>query len=279
MTNKDLTIIIATFNSEEKIQNCLESIGQDYKVIIVENSKNTDFKNKIEKNFKNVECLLAEKNLGYGQANNLALEKAKTKYSLILNPDTRLKRNAIDNFFVTAEKNSNFAILAPLNGQSFSKEVKNNLELIEVKNVKGFAMFLNMEKFEKIGFFDKNFFLYFEEIDLCRRVIDNKEKIFLDPSIEINHDGGKSVNQSFSYQIELTRNWHWMWSTFYYHKKYDGFFIAGLKVSQKFFSAFFKSIFYTISLNKEKKEIYLHRLSGLLNSILGKSSWHRPNLD
>jgi GT2 family glycosyltransferase len=140
-------------------------------------------------------------------------------------------------------------------------------------------MFLNMEKFEKIGFFDKNFFLYFEEIDLCRRVIDNKEKIFLDPSIEINHDGGKSVNQSFSYQIELTRNWHWMWSTFYYHKKYDGFFIAGLKVSQKFFSAFFKSIFYTISLNKEKKEIYLHRLSGLVNSILGRSSWHRPTLD
>jgi hypothetical protein len=70
-----------------------------------------------------------------------------------------------------------------------------------------------------------------------------------------------------------------MWSTFYYHKKYDGFFIAGLKVSQKFFSAFFKSIFYTISLNKEKKEIYLHRLSGLVNSILGRSSWHRPTLD
>ena len=115
-----------------------------------ENSKNTDFKNKIEKNFKNVECLLAEKNLGYGQANNLALEKAKTKYSLILNPDTRLKRNAIDNFFVTAEKNSNFAMWK---WGSFREEVKNNLELIEVKNVKGFAMFLNMEINLKDRFF------------------------------------------------------------------------------------------------------------------------------
>ena len=64
-----------------------------------------------------------------------------------------------------------------------------------------------------------------------------------------------------------------------FRKKYVGFFIAGIKVSQKFFSAFFKIIFYTISLNKEKKEIYLHRLSGLVNSILGRSSWHRPTLD
>jgi len=278
MTNKDLTIVIATFNSERKIQNCLESINQDYRVIIVENSKNIDFKNKIESKFPNVECFLAGMNLGYSQANNLGLEKVKTKYSLILNPDTKLNKNTLNNFLISSVKNKDFAILAPINGQSFSEELKNK-ELVEVNNVKGFAMFLNMEKFSRIGFFDKNFFLYFEEIDLCRRVKNHNEKIFLDPSIEIAHDGGESVDQSFSYQIELTRNWHWMWSTFYYHKKYDGFLIAFIKISPKFFSAFFKSLFYTITLNKEKKEIYFHRLSGLVNSILGKSSWQRPTLD
>ena len=50
--------------------------------------------------------------------------------------------------------------MAPINGQSFSKKF-NNEELIEVDNVKGFAMFLNMEKFSKIGFFDENFFFIF----------------------------------------------------------------------------------------------------------------------
>ena len=46
-------------------------------------------------------------------------------------------------------------------------------DLISVDNVKGFAMFLNMEEFKDIGFFDKNFFIYFEEIDLCKRLKKN----------------------------------------------------------------------------------------------------------
>ena len=278
MTNKDLTVVIATFNSETEIENCLESINHDYKVIIVENSNNINFKNNVEKKFSNVECFLAGENLGYGKANNLGLEKVKTKYSLILNPDTKLAKNTLDNFLISSAKNNNFAIMAPFNGQSFSEKF-NNEELVEVNNVKGFAMFLNMEKFSKIGFFDKNFFLYFEEIDLCRRIKNCNEKIFLNPTIEITHYGGKSVNQLHSYKIELTRNWHWMWSTFYYHKKYNGFFIALIKVSPKLFSAIFKSLFYSIFLNREKREIYFHRLSGLVNSILGKNSWQRPTLD
>ena len=136
-----------------------------------------------------------------------------------------------------------------------------------------------MEKFKEIGFFDENIFLYFEEIDLCRRVKKNNGIIFLDPSIKVVHDGGKSVNQDFSYKIELTRNWHWMWSTFYYHKKHYNFFNAILRIWPKFFSALIKSLFYTLINNKKKKEIYFHRLSGIINSILGKSSWHRPTLD
>ena len=278
MTNKDLTVVIATFNSETEIENCLESINQDYKVIIVENSNNTNFKNRLEKKFSNVECFLAGENLGYGKANNFGLEKVKTKYSLILNPDTKLAKNTLDNFLISSAKNDNFAIMAPINGQSFSQKF-NNEELVEVDNVKGFAMFLNMEKFSKIGFFDKNFFLYFEEIDLCRRIKNSNEKIFLNSTIEITHYGGRSVNQLHSYKIELTRNWHWMWSTFYYHKKYEGFFIALIRVSPKLFSAIFKSLFYSIFLNREKREIYFHRLSGLVNSILGKNSWQRPTLD
>ena len=124
MTNKDLTVVIATFNSETEIENCLESINHDYKVIIVENSNNINFKHKVEKKFSNVECFLAGENLGYGKANNLGLEKVKTKYSLILNPDTKLAKNTLDNFLISSAKNNNFAIMAPFNGQSFSEKFK-----------------------------------------------------------------------------------------------------------------------------------------------------------
>jgi len=78
--------------------------------------------------------------------------------------------------------------------------------------------------------------------------------------------------------MELSRNWHWMWSTFYYHKKHKGFFISFLIVLPKLSSAVFKVILYVLLLNKEKKEIYYHRYSGLINAIMGKSSWYRPKV-
>ena len=277
MTNKDITIIIATFKSENKIDECLKSIDSDIRVIVVENSKNQKFKTYLENKYQNVECELTNDNLGYGKANNIGLRKVKTKYSLVLNPDTLLKKKTIINFFNFITKNINFAILEPLQNNYI---VENNYSnLLETDAVKGFAMFLNMEKFSNIGFFDENIFLYLEEIDLCKRIKNINEKIYLDTSIEILHAGGKSVNEKFSYEVELTRNWHWMWSLFYFNRKHFNFPYALLIISPRFISAFVKCIFYKLVSNNKKKEIYSKRLSGLINSILGRSSWYRPTLD
>ena len=280
MYNKnDLTIVINTFNSDEKIYSCLDSINQDYKILIIENSKNIKFKENIEKKYSNVFCELTGENLGYAKGNNLGLSKVKSSFALVLNPDTLMKKKSIDNFFNTALKYDDFAIIAPAvqEKKDFKISEKNN-NVFEVESVKGFAMFLNLDKFKDVGFFDDNFFIYFEEIDLCRRLKQLNKKIYLDSSIKIDHMGGSSHNQSIDFEMELSRNWHWMWSTFYYHKKYSGFFYAVIKISSKFFSALTKVLFYSILLNNNKKKIYFQRLSGLFNSITGKKSWYRPNV-
>ena len=282
MTNKELTVIITTFRSEDKIESCLNSIDSNIRVIVVENSSNQKFKNYIENKYSNIECILTNENLGYGKANNIGLKKAKTKYCLILNPDTILEKEAIEKFISCAHENKNFYIIAP---KQFKKEyLKNNttkdhFTLFETDQVEGFAMFLNIEKFFKIGFFDENFFLYLEEIDLCKRVKNNNGKIFINPNIKIFHYGGKSVNQSLSYETELIRNWHWMWSLFYYNKKHFNYFYSLMMVLPNFFSALFKSFFYKFIFNNKKSKIYSRRLSGLFNSIIGKSSWYRSTLD
>ncbi len=279
MSKSDLTIVINTFNSDEKIYSCLNTIQSDYKILIIENSNNLRFKELIEKRYSNVTCELTGDNLGYAKGNNLGLSKVKSKFALILNPDTSLERDAINNFFVTAQKLEEFAIIAPaIQEKKDSKKFRYNKNPIEIENVKGFAMFLNIDQFKDIGFFDDNFFIYFEEIDLCRRLKMMKKKIYLDQTIKINHIGGSSHNQLINFEMELSRNWHWMWSTFYYHKKYYGFFIALLIVSRKFLSALIKVIFYSILFNKNKKKIYFQRLSGLFNSIIGKKSWYRPKI-
>jgi N-acetylglucosaminyl-diphospho-decaprenol L-rhamnosyltransferase len=274
--SKDLTVIITTFKSDLKIENCLNSINSQIKVIIIENSQSESFRINIEKQYKNVECILPEENLGYSKANNLGLSKVKTKYALILNPDTVLDPEAINNFFKFTKNYEDFAIVGP----NQNEQIKNNLKAtpFEVKKIKGYAMFLNLSKFSNIGFFDENFFLYLEEIDLCERIKQIKEKIYVDPNIQVLHLGGASVDPGISEEVELNRNWHWMWSRFYFNKKHSNYFFALISMMPKLLSSIFKIIIYSVTFNTKKRKIYLMRLSGLINSIIGKSSWHRITL-
>jgi N-acetylglucosaminyl-diphospho-decaprenol L-rhamnosyltransferase len=280
MSNSKITIVINTFKSEDKINHCLDSISQDFKVIVVENSKNTNFKNEIERNYSNVECILAGDNLGYAKGNNLGLSKVTTNYALILNPDAKLENNTLDNFLISADKVKDFCIIGPAKQDEYSSTDKylDKGNLFEVDYLKGFAMFLNLKQFNDIGFFDENFFIYLEEIDLCKRIKKKKQKIYLDKSIKIQHLGGSSHNKSIDFEMELSRNWHWMWSTFYFNKKHYGYFYSLIKVSKKLFSSIIKIIYYTIIFNNDKKKIYLQRFSGLYNSIIGKKSWYRPKI-
>ena len=281
MSIEDLTVIITSFKSNDKIINCLKSINNQCKVIVVENSNDTKIKQMIESQFNNVNCILSGANLGYGKANNLGLKNVKTKYALILNPDATLEKSTLENFLILVKQNLDFAIIGPME-QEKSKSIslidKKNDSLIKVENVKGFAMFLNLEQFEEVGFFDENFFIYFEEIDLCKRLSKLNKKIYLSSEIKINHLGAQSHDDSINKKMELSRNWHWMWSTFYYHRKYKGFIVAFIITFPKLFSAVIKMIIYSLLMKKYKSELYYQRFSGLLNAIMGKKSWYRPKV-
>ena len=101
--------------------------------------------------------------------------------------------------------------------------------------------------------------------------------IFIIPKSKITHLGAKSVNIKYKDEIELSRNWHWVWSKFYYNKKHYGFLNAFVKVFPIFISAIFKMLFY-LFINKRKKEIYLYRVFGFLNAATGKGSFYRPKI-
>ena len=274
---KELTVVIVTFRSEAKILDCISSIGGLAEIIVVENSNNINFKKKLENEFSNLKCILTGENLGYAAANNIGLRSVKTKYALVLNPDTILDKNAIKRFLESAEKFKDFWLMGPASDQMVDLEFGEN-DLIEVNNLKGFAIFLNLSKFNN-EYFDERFFLYFEEIDLCKKVKNNNGKIYIDRKIKINHEGSQSVNNINKFELEKNRNWHWMWSTFYYHKKYKGFFLALIIIFPKLLSAFTKTLIYSILVNKNKRDVYFCRVSGIVNSIAGNKSWYRPSID
>ena len=90
--------------------------------------------------------------------------------------------------------------------------------------------------------------------------------------------GGKSHSPIHEKEIEFSRNWHWMWSKFYFNKKHNGYSMALLIVFPSIITSMIKFFYYFVTGNKFKKKIYIMRFLGLLNSIFGKKSWYRPKI-
>ena len=283
MNYSDITIGIVSFKSSKVILNCLKSIKKINKIIILDNSKDIILKKKIKKYFPKVKFLFSKKNNGYGDGNNQILKKIKTPYAFILSPDTILHKNCESELLKSLKiKKLDFSILAPLSAEKNYGFFKNSLNLkktnlIEVDYVKGFAMLFNLKKIKKIGMFDEKIFLYLEEIDLCRRLRMNNEKIYINKNSIIKHIGAASSNIGFEY--DKCRNWHWMWSKVYYEKKYKNMFYVYGKYLLILLLLIFKNIFFLINFNKKKLIISYMRLSGLLNSLLGNRSWYRPKFN
>ena len=282
ISRQNLTIVIVTLKSENIIDQCLETIDKKIPIIVVENSNNQKFKNRLKSKYQNLKCILAESNLGMGAGNNIGIKEAKTEFILILNPDVLLEKNTLDELFLASQKLSNFSIIAPLEKKYINYGIsnnKNNEFPFEVQWVDGFAMLLNKKKFKEEIYFDEEFFMYLENNDLCKRVRNNGGSIFIVPNAKINHLAAKTVDVKFADEVEFSRNWHWIWSKFYFNKKHYGFFKAFYEGFPRYCSSLIRFLFYLLINNKKKKKIYFNRASGFYNALLGKASWYRPNLD
>ena len=293
ISRQTLTIVIVTFKSEKVIDNCIKSISDQIKIIIVDNSNDQNFKDTLEKKYENVECILSSSNLGMGSGNNLGLNNVKTEYALILNPDVILSDNTISEIINESKKIDSFAVLAPLSEDDKNPNYKikkidkkniNNLNPFKVESVDGFAMLLNLKKINQIPdfqnkkYFDENFFMYLENDDFCKRLSQYNQNIFIIPKSRIKHLGAKAVSDEYAYEVELSRNWHWIWSKFYFNKKHFGFPYALMNGLPVFLSAITKVLFYFF-INKKKKQIYLQRCRGYLNALFGKKSFYRPKIN
>ena len=294
ISRQTLSAVIVSYKSDQVIHECIKSISNKIKIIVVDNSNDKNFKENIEKKYSNVKCILSSTNLGMGAGNNLGLRHVETDYAIILNPDVILKKDTIQQIINESSKINSFAILAPLsddlkypNYKIDKKDFKsaNNNIPFKVKSVDGFAMVLNLikinqiKKFKNHNYFDENFFMYLENDDLCKRLNKKSENIFVIQKAKIKHLGAKAVNEKYAYEVELSRNWHWMWSKFYYNKKHFGFVIAVLKGLPNFVSSTLKYLLYRFINKNKKREIYLQRVLGFINAFMGKSSFYRPKIE
>ena len=294
---KNLTVIIVTYRTTKKIiEDCIKSIDKKVKILIIENSKKFDHAQHFKKRFPKVKIVCSGKNLGYGKANNLGLTLSKTDYALILNPDIICEKKFFSNLSKIINNKIDFSIIGcqyskdkifmpagyfdEKSNDTFKKRFySNDLDnLTKVEWVTGCSMLINLKKFKNKKIFDKNFFLYFEEFDLCKSVVDRGGLIYSAKSLKVHHLGfksslGKNLNEKIN-AINV-KEWHWMWSRFYFYKKNYSYPYAIKKLIGKLVKSIFKLLFYTITFQTNNKNKYLFRFLGLFNSFLNRPSFYR----
>ena len=248
-----ITFIIVCFKSEKVIYDCLDSLPKNSKKIIVENSNNTHLKNDLIKKYDNIEVIIND-NQGMGAANNVGIAKSATDFVYVLNPDTRFQENTFNQIIENVKLINDFAILSPLcsnleypNYKIFKKQKNINENIISVDTIDGFSMLINMNKFKNKKLFDENIFLYLENDDLCILAKNLGNNIYIIKNSIIDHIGSSSSDFENNKKFDYLRNWHWMWSKFYYNKKHFGYTIAMVRTSINLFSAAIKYLLYLIN--------------------------------
>mgnify|MGYP001161574250 FL=1 len=238
MNYNQITVGIVSFRSENVIFNCLKSIKKIKNIIIFDNSNDINLKYKIKKKYPKVKIYLSKKNLGYGVANNKIIKKSKTPFVFILSPDVILRRNCEKNLLKGAKLlKKNFAIISAIPDIKDYIFLKNKKKIkdkfFEVDYVHGFSMLINKTKIKKIGMFDKNIFLYYEEVDLYKRIKLANQKVYIIKDAKVTHLAAKSTN--IGYEFDKCRNWHFMWSQVYFAKKYSNNLLVYIRYLSFFF--------------------------------------------
>lgn len=240
----EISIIILNYKSKHYLKNNLASIYDKIipqiscEIIVVNNDEKENVE-EIKKELPNIKIVDHKKNIGFGAANNLGVKIAESRYLFFLNPDCEIIsdniRKVIDEFesyknigivgsqllgdggnvqkWSAGAEISLFNILKNNLGVSKSQKIWQSRNLIEADWVAGTAMFIKKELFEKIGGFDGQFFMYFEDVDLCKRIKKTGKKVIYLPAFQVLHKSGRS------YRDKKIQKKHYYDSQEYYFKK------------------------------------------------------------
>lgn len=232
----DISISIVTYKNQKEellqtINSVFKSEGVNFKLMIVDNSPDELIKLML-KNYKKIEYIKNEKNIGFGAAHNISINKTinNSKYHLVLNPDTYFEKDTLKKIFNFMEKNLKYGLFMPkilldsgelsmvrrliptlwdvygkkiFNFLKYTKERESryNTEFFSydkpcsVPFVGGAFMFFRTSELKKYGLFDERFFMYFEDLDISRRYYNDSKTIYY-PLITIFHVGHQDSHKN-----------------------------------------------------------------------------------
>ena len=230
----DLSIIIVSWKVKDLLKVNLTSIfqnkpGFEFEVFLVDNNSGDGTVEMVKDKFREVKLIENKENLGFAQANNQAIKKTQGEYILLLNPDMKVLPDTLDNLIEEAEKYPEAGVmgchLTDKNGKTvpqvrkfpgfwdqlaiilkiphifpgvLNKYLVKNFDYTrgaEVDSIRGSFFLIRREVIEQIGGLDERFFLWFEEVDYCRRVREAGWKIVYTPKARCVDNVGRSFSQ------------------------------------------------------------------------------------
>lgn len=310
MTNfVDISVIIVNYKGWSYLKNCLDSLVNiksasfTFEIIVVDNCSNDGQLEIFKSDFKTVNFYKNNGNNGFANACNLGTKKAKGSYLLFLNPDTIANVEALTKMLTTAKSNLDIGALSCvqinqkgnlhdykkiflsfgtlfgffrifyrlLNKTQIDKRFDSTKELVYPDWISGSVVFISRQWFDKIGGWCDDYWMYFEDVDLCKRLSDKGAKIAMLQNVTIKHYHGGSTRINYDVKAltkaEVIKSRH-----IYIHKYFKGkerFLMQLISMKLQLFS---KLIFYIIGLlffflksaplyRKLFKEIYLYYFS------------------
>ena len=284
---KEITVVIVLY--EEKLDlifRCLEGI-KNFKIIIVDNAGNISLKKKIEEQFKIYKYILNKKNYGYAIATNQAIKQCNTEYILIFQADGLISNKDISILLKSHKKYENCFIAAPTyydeesnlsyNGGCLpEKNSKMDILNLEgdvcVETVLTSVILFKRKDILEIGLYDENFFLYYLDFELCRRIIGKKKSIIQIFDAKVQHVHGQLKVKNQLKKIFI-RNYNFTFDELYYFFKIKKHYEIFKRLKKKLPNYIIKSITNLFLLRFDQSVYYFSKVAAFrkFNKFLKKN--------
>ena len=291
-----LTIIIPTFYPGSIINSCLDSLPEEADIIVVDNGDDQELKDLLKQKKHNIRHFNIG-DVGLPKSFNFGLKKSKNETILITQPDVSFKENCISELLKATKKYENVGLFAPivyennkysqydslelnLTKNGFIRSKKNKVKIVNkrpsgdfcVEAVNATAMLLNRSILKQIGGWDEKIYTYLEDIDLCIKLRRASLSILKVNTAVVHHVGFGSHKNENANKSEISRNWHFCWSSLYFREKYyskEEFKIYFLKMIFKYL---FKILINILLFRSIKLKKNFTRLKACLNYLTIKKS-------
>ena len=293
-------IIIPTFYPGKKIISCLNSLPSQCEILIIDNGNDNELKKIVKSCSKNI-LYYNVGDIGLSKSFNFALKSLNKEYFLITQPDVIFRSGCINNLLLAYTKYQNAGAISPLiyenNLYSISdfmdlKFDKTNNKLSKLRKSKKIntepsgdfcveainatAILLKKSLIEKIGGWDENIYTYLEDVDLSLRIRAAGHEIIKICNSKVDHGGFQSHKKNNFEKMNISRNWHFCWSSIYFNYKHAtklNFYKYYLSI---FFKYYIKMIINLFLLRKKKFILYKTRVNACINFLFVRKSNFRP---